>query len=262
MYPTRSLKNWLLYTVLAVWIGPERLAWYQQLDWEAATETFRHPAVAYPDYYQSQDFHGIQRGYLNPIAAITYDPVTKLASPPHEGWLRQQLVSHVSGHPQQILDVGCGTGSTTLLLKQRFPAATVSGLDLSPYMLAMADYKGQQQGLEIGWHHGLAEETGWAAGQYDLVTVSFLFHEMPPAVSQRVLQECLRLLQPGGQLLILDGNQRVLRHLGWLIDLFREPYSRVYAAGCLSDWLGEAGFETVRTRPVGLIHQITRGDRP
>ena len=262
LYLTRTLQNWLLQTILERWLGSDKLAWYQQLDWEQATAAFQQSEVDYPDYHRSQDFHGIQGGYLNSIAAITYDPITRLASPAHEGWLRHQLLPYIHGHPQQILDLGCGTGSTTLLLKQHFPGATVVGLDLSPYMLVMANYKAQQTGLDIHWHHGLAENTPWEASTFDLVTVSFLFHEMPPAVSQSVLQECFRLLQPGGQLLILDGSQRLLRHLGWLIDLFREPYSRVYATGCLSDWLTAAGFEAVHSRHVGFIHQIATGDRP
>ncbi|MEB3230051.1 MAG: hypothetical protein VKJ64_03510 [Leptolyngbyaceae bacterium] len=58
---------------------------------------------------------------------------------------------------------------------------------------------------------------------------------------------------------ILDGSQRSLRHLGWFIDLFREPYSRVYAAGCVQTWLENAGFGTVKTRHLGLIYQLTVG---
>ena len=85
---------------------------------------------------------------------------------------------------------------------------------------------------------------------------------MPPAISQAVLQESWRLLKPDGQVLILDGSQRMLRHLGWLIDLFREPYSRMYAAGCMEDWLKAAGFMEVESRHRGLIHQIATGYRP
>ncbi|MGP1385649.1 MAG: class I SAM-dependent methyltransferase [Thainema sp.] len=256
------MNQWLLKKLLGIWLGYDRLAWYNQLDWHQAISTFQQPELSYPDYYSSQNFHGIREGYLNPIAAITYDPVTKLASPPHEGWLRRQLLTMIKGQPQQILDLGCGTGSSTLLLKQAFPNAAVVGLDLSPYMLVMADYKAQQAGLEIQWQQGLAEASGWESTRFDLVTASFLFHEMPPAASQAVLRESWRLLKPGGQILILDGSQRILRHLGWLIDLFREPYSRVYAAECVQGWLNAAGFATVRSHHRGLIHQITTGHRP
>jgi ubiquinone/menaquinone biosynthesis C-methylase UbiE len=262
LYLKPSIQTWLLQPLFRRWIGADRWDWFQQVDWHQATAAIQQANVSYPEYHLSQDFHGIRGGYLTEIAAITYDPVTRLASPPHEGWLRRQLLPLIQGQPQQILDLGCGTGSTTLLLKQHFPTARVTGLDLSPYMLVMADFKAKQTGREIRWHHGLAEKTTWDDATFDLVTISFLFHEMPPAISHKVLAESWRLLKPGGQLLILDGSQPALRRLGWLIDLFREPYSRVYAAGCLADWLTTAGFVAVASRPVGFIHQITTGRRP
>jgi len=58
----------------------------------------------------------------------------------------------------RILDLGCGTGSTTLL-KQAFPQAEVIGLDLSPYMLVRAEHKAKAAGLDIHWRHGNAEQT-------------------------------------------------------------------------------------------------------
>ena len=251
----------LLQPWLSLWLGRERLIWFNQLDWETALQRFENPELTYPDYYTSPNFHGIQDGYLNAIAAITYDPVTKVASPPHEGWLRRRLLSQVQGQPSKILDLGCGTGSSTLLLKQTFPQATVVGLDLSPYMLVMGDYKARQTERDIVWCHGRAEAVPWEDGSFDLVTASFLFHEMPPIPTQAVLKEALRVLKPGGQVLILDGSQRILRHLGWIIDLFREPYSRVFATGCLQRWLEEMEFVQVRAQHIGLIHQITLGYR-
>jgi ubiquinone/menaquinone biosynthesis C-methylase UbiE len=139
--------------------------------------------------------------------------------------------------------------------------ATVIGLDLSPYMLLVADYKARSEGLAIEWHHGLAENTNLQSDSFDLVTVSMVFHEMPPEISCLVLQEGLRLLRPSGQLLVLDGNQQRLRYADWLIQLFREPYSKVYAAASINDWMRKAGFVSVRTRPIGWIHQITQGQK-
>jgi ubiquinone/menaquinone biosynthesis C-methylase UbiE len=255
------MDAWLLKTLMRLWLGQETLEWYQYLDWEQAIHTWQQPHLVLPDYYKLQDFHGIPGGYLNPVAAITYDPVTTIASPPHEGWLRHQLLNWVKERPEQILDLGCGTGSSTLLLKGLVPQASVVGVDLSPYMLVVADQKAQQAGLAIHWQHGLAESTPWDDQSFHLVTASFLFHELPSTAAQAVLQESFRLLKPGGQILLLDGSQRLLRHLGWLIDLFREPYSRIYATGDIEDDLKAVGFADVRSQHLGLIHQIITGYR-
>jgi ubiquinone/menaquinone biosynthesis C-methylase UbiE len=54
------------------------------------------------------------------------------------------------------------------MLKQTFATATLTGVDLSPYMLLMAEYKAQQAGLAIDWVYNLAETTTFAAGIFDL----------------------------------------------------------------------------------------------
>lgn len=244
-------------------IDEEKLRqFYESKDWEAESDRFRQPDLIYPHYYSSQNFHGIEGGYLNAGAAVSYDPITQYAVPPNETWVRQDAIKAIGGQPRRILDLGCGTGSTTLMLKQAFPQAEVIGLDLSPYMLVMADYKAQEAGLNIQWRHGNAEETGFPDADLDLVTASLLFHETPPAVTQSILRECFRLLEPGGQVLILDGNQKVLRHADWLNNIFEEPYIENYAAGSVDAWMGAVGFEVVQTEDLWLVHQVTRGIKP
>jgi ubiquinone/menaquinone biosynthesis C-methylase UbiE len=229
-----------------------------RIDWERNLT----PTASYPDYYHTQNFHGIEGGYLTQTAAITYDPITQYVLPPYEPWVRQSLVMAVLAQPRRILDLGCGTGSTTLLLKQAFPYAKVTGLDLSPYMLAVAQDKAQQADLEIDWKQGTAESTQLPSASFDLVTASLLFHETPPAVTQTILTESYRLLAPGGQVLILDGNQRTIRSLDWLNNVFEEPYIQAYANGNLDAWMGKAGFDNVSTKDVFWLNQITSGIRP
>ncbi|MCW6036084.1 class I SAM-dependent methyltransferase [Spirulina subsalsa FACHB-351] len=235
---------------------------YESIDWDTEGDRLRNPNVSYPDYYTSQNFHGIAEGYLNPRAAVTYDPITQYVLPPNELWVRQGLIEQIGGTPHRILDLGCGTGSTTLLLKKAFPQATVIGVDLSPYMLVMAAYKGEKAGLRIDWRQDKAESTQFPSQSFDLVTASLLFHETPPEISQRILKEAFRLLVPNGQVLILDGNQKTLRFSSWLTEIFEEPYIQDYAQGNLDAWMGAAGFEGVRTEDLWFLHQITRGLKP
>ncbi|MEL6494083.1 MAG: class I SAM-dependent methyltransferase [Cyanobacteria bacterium J06623_7] len=231
----------------------------ESIDWAAASDRLQDPDLVYPEYYSSQNFHGIEGGYLTTGAAVTYDPVTKHAVPPNETWNREAVIRAVKGNPQTILDLGCGTGSTTIMLKQAFPTAAVTGLDLSPQMLTMSEYKAQQEGLDITWVHGQAETTPFADGEFDIVTASLLFHETPTAIAQNILQEAYRLLKPGGQVIILDGHQKTLRNATWLADIFEEPYIREYAAGSVDAWMGQAGFAGVLTEDVWWTNQLTTG---
>jgi ubiquinone/menaquinone biosynthesis C-methylase UbiE len=235
---------------------------YEQIDWQESSDRFKSPNLIYPNYYSNSNFHGIDKGYLNPEAAVTYDPVTQYALPPNETWIREGLIDAIGGQPRQILDLGCGTGSTTLMLKQKFPDAEVIGLDLSPYMLVMADYKAKKANIDIEWIHAKAEATGFPDSQFDLITMSLLFHETPIAVSEAILRECFRLLIPGGQAIVLDGNQKTLRHTEWLTNIFEEPYIDRYASGSIDAWMGAAGFAEVQTEELWIVHQITRGLKP
>jgi ubiquinone/menaquinone biosynthesis C-methylase UbiE len=231
-------------------------------DWEKESDRFRRRDLTYPNYYHQQNFHGIEGGYLTADAAVTYDPVTQYALPPNEEWIRRELISRIRCKPGRILDLGCGTGSTTLLLKQAFPQAEVIGIDLSPYMLVVADEKAQKAGVSIQFRHAKAEQTDFPAASFDLVTASLLFHETPPAVSNAILQECFRLLKPGGEVLILDGNQFVLRQTEWLTEIFEEPYIKAYAMGSVDAWMGATGFRDIQTDDVWWVHQVTRGVKP
>ncbi len=233
-----------------------------KIDWETLASQFSQPNITYPNYYLNGKFHGIEAGYLTKDAAITYDPITQYVLPPNETWVRQELIETISGKPRRILDLGCGTGSTTLMLKQTFPEAEVTGLDLSPYMLVMAEYKAKQARLSVNWQHSKAETTGLKDGSFELVTASLLFNEIPTSVSKAILQECFRLLVPGGQVIILDGNQYTIRHSDWLTNVFEEPYMREYSQGSIDAWLGATGFEAIQTEHIWWIHQVTRGIKP
>ncbi len=252
-----------LSPVFRLFIDEKALREYNDsVDWEKECDQIRRPDVITPTYYSSQNFHGIKGGYLTSGAAVTYDPITQYALPPNETWVRQGLIDAVKVQPRRILDIGCGTGTTTIMLKRAFPEAEVIGLDLSPYMLVRAQHKASAEGVNINWRHGDAQETGFPDASFDLVTASLLFHETPPGVTVGILRECFRLLSVGGQVLVLDGNQKTIRQLEFLHNVFEEPYIRDFSAGSVDAWMGAAGFETVQTQDVLWIHQVTSGVKP
>lgn len=262
-----------LQPVLGFFIDEQELKQLSEtIDWDGECDRLSDPDLVYPEYYQSQNFHGVKNGYLSSSAAVTYDAVTQYVLPPNETWIRQEAIEVIGGSPRRILDLGCGTGSTTLLLKQAFSDAEITGLDLSPYMLAIASYKAQEnkaqqnpaqkQNQTINWRHGRAEATGLEPASFDLVTASLLFHETPTEITQQILEECFRLLVPGGQVVILDGNQKTLRQTPWLNNIFEEPYINQYAEGNLDGWLGAAGFDAIRTQDIWWTNQVSYALKP
>lgn len=113
----------------------------------------------------------------------------------------------------QVVDLGCGTGTSTRELKGAFPLAEVVGVDTSEEMLAMAKAltlmmptfpKKSSTVPAMGFLVANAESTGLETGLFDVVSASFLFHEAPQVGRKRILAEAKRLLKPGGTLVVLD----------------------------------------------------------
>ncbi|MGK7912365.1 MAG: class I SAM-dependent methyltransferase [Synechococcus sp.] len=232
----------------------------RQIDWEADCDRLADPTVTIPEYYSSQQFHGVPGGYLSMDAALTYDSITRYVMPPSEHWVRQGLLNRVQTHPRRIVDLGCGTGSTTLMLAKAYPDAEVVGVDLSPHMLAMAEYKTKASGCRnVQFRHRPAETTSFPEASVDLVTASLLFHETPVHISRAIVRECYRLLVTGGELLVLDGSQQTLSQTRWLMEIFEEPYIQDFATGNIEDWLADAGFGNVRAESLWGLNQVTRG---
>ena len=177
-------------------------AWYQDL------EQLTNPHLQYPDYYLTS-FHAYEEGNLGWDPALEVEPAAKTVHAkiwPEQGangdaHLRhsyhQVLQQQLPTAPQAILDLGCSTGLSTFSLHQIYPQAQITGLDLSPYYLAVAQYRALQQELPIDWVHGAAEATGLPDQSFDLVSICLVAHELPRTATRQIFQEVRRLLRSG-----------------------------------------------------------------
>lgn len=255
-------KMWLLERVIGTEAEVRRP--FEGVEWEQAAADYQVEGFEYPEYYR-RDFHGVRGGYLQPDAAITYDPVTARIVFPNEIKIREAFVSHVKAmlgqtQPDRILDMGVGTGTASLMWRKLFPQAAITGIDLSPYMLVAAALKLKDQQVELVQAN--AEDTGMVAGSFDLVTATFLFHEIPQNVARRVVAEAKRLLKPGGTLAVFDGNQ----HGSWLVKTvggyFPEPYIKDYMSSDLEQMCREVGFMHVNVKHHRRLYQFVTASRP
>ena len=104
----------------------------------------------------------------------------------------------------KVLDIGCGTGTLAVLLKQRHPGVEVTGLDPDPKALARAQRKAERARVRVRFEQGFADEIKHSAASFDVVVSSFMFHHLEPDQKAGTLREIRRVLKPGGRLLLVD----------------------------------------------------------
>lgn len=180
-----------------------------------------------------------------------YDPL--LRAPLRERRFKARLVRQVSLEAgERALDLGCGTGTLTAILERAYPGAHVVGLDADPAALAIARPKVAAVDLCVG----SAVSPPFAAGSFDRIVSSLLFHHLTSDEKRRALRATLALLRPDGELHVVNWDRARdlamrLAFLGvQLLDGFRTTADTI--RGHLPRLIAEAGFapvaETYRLR--------------
>jgi SAM-dependent methyltransferase len=116
----------------------------------------------------------------------------------------QTVADHVvrSAHiraGERVLDIACGTGNTTLMARAR--GAMVTGLDLTPTLLSIAQRRAAEAGYDdITWMEGDAAHLPFPDGAFDVVVSSCGLMFAPD--QQQVANEVARVTNPGGRIAI------------------------------------------------------------
>src|SRR5262245_15889180 len=127
-----------------------------------------------------------------------YDSFAKLINP-----LRRRLLQQANIRPgQRVLDLGCGTGLLTIMIKRSVPEALVTGLDADEEVLKIA--RDKAHGAEIQWDHALAFDMPYPDQSFDVVVSSFVTHHLTGTEKLRAFREVQRVLRPDGSFHILD----------------------------------------------------------
>lgn len=247
----------------------------------------------YPDYYL-QEFHAYEHGNLNWLAAFEVEPATEVTY--LNAWKAEKELSvnearqrlrgakiaalqdfqqcHGARPFEDILDVGCSVGASTHFVADSYPTASVIGLDLSPYFLAVAELRERERmeqknpsARRIRYMHALMEDTGLPSASQDLVSSQFVVHECTPPAITAMVEEAVRMLRPGGVLLVSDNDpqSKVIQSLPPAIATLMkstEPHSDVYFCFDMEECFRVAGLSHVTTVQSDPRHRCVMGIVP
>lgn len=119
---------------------------------------------------------------------------------------RQKTIDLAQIQPgEQVLDVGCGTGTLALKAYARVgTAGRVCGIDPAPRQLARARSKAARSGASIDFQIGVIERLPFPDRSFDVVLSTLMMHHLPDDIKRLGLSEIARVLKPGGRLVIVD----------------------------------------------------------
>jgi ubiquinone/menaquinone biosynthesis C-methylase UbiE len=138
-----------------------------------------------------------------------------------------------------VLEIAVGTG---LNLPHYADSVRLTGIEFSPAMLAIGKDRAEKLGLTADLGIGDAQALEFPDASFDTVVCTLSLCAIPD--DRRAIQEMIRVLRPGGQLLLADhvaGSPWLVRALQWLIErasipigqehFRRRPILHVQAAG-------------------------------
>jgi SAM-dependent methyltransferase len=127
--------------------------------------------------------------------------LNELRDPISDRWL-EEMGRYLPEGPLHILDVGTGTGYFAILLARA--GHVLTGVDLTPAMLAEAEETAVGLGLAIDFRRMDAQETEFPDGSFDALVTRNLSWTLPDP--EKAYREWYRLLKPGGRLLNFDAD--------------------------------------------------------
>nr|WP_296067609.1 methyltransferase domain-containing protein [uncultured Actinoplanes sp.] len=156
----------------------------------------------------------------------------------------------------RVLEVAIGTG---LNLTHYPPDVTLTGIDLSPAMLAVARERAAGTGRHVDLHTGDAEHLPFGDSSFDTAVCALSLCTIPDPVA--AITEMKRVLAPGGRLLLLDhirSSWPPVRAGQWLLEQLTiraagEHFTRRQLPSVIA-----AGFEVVETQRLkaGSVERI------
>ena len=170
---------------------------------------------------------------------------------------------------QTLLDIGCGPGTYSLAIAERFPSTKATLLDL-PGPIAETRELAQERGLSNRVEFIAADLMSWVPKhRYDAVLISNTLHMLGPSLSLELLKRCFSMINPGGRIIVQAQyleEDRTSPRWPTLLNLIQRVitlHGRNHTLGETSEWLRLAGFAEIEHVPLSIwnVNSVLIGHR-
>ena len=195
--------------------------------------------------------HGFVPALGHDLLTPLYDTLIGLTL--NERAVKAQLIDQARIAPgMTVVDLGCGTGTLAIMVKQAQPAAHVIGVDVDAKILGIARAKITRAGIDVELRQGLVQEVGLAPASVDRVLSSLVLHHLTTDEKLSALRTLHAALKPGGELHVLDFGPPHNALMALVSGPFRffDGYARTNdnLTGRMPQIIADAGFRDVAER--------------
>ncbi len=158
------------------------------------------------------------------------------------------MVKHgLSQKAPHVLDLGCGSGLTSLAIHDLVSDAVITGVDNEPNMLKQyEEHTCDLAGVTVVEEDILKFLKRCKMGQYDTIVSGFVLHNLPQEIRQRIIMEVGRILKPGNQFVLGDKiahdsirkhNEAFMLQMDGLVRAYNNPEDHEYGIGWIEHYI-------------------------
>ena len=160
------------------------------------------------------------------------------------------LLNKIPNTASKLLEIAVGTAENSILIAKKKTNINIVGIDLSKEMLEIAQSRVKREKIKnIELIKMDALNMVFENETFDFIIISLLLHEIPENITNKILNECTKILKSEGKLYIIEWEQpkKAIQKIKFSIIKFLEPFAnkefKIFMKKDLGKYFLKNGFE-------------------